>query len=224
MRDGELVLRPDTTGPYEVSWRALSSEPTRALYLHLSRDLVARTAEELADHDAARLSVVKLESFEDPLLRQIGLTLWQELAQPAPTGKLYAQAAAQLLAVHLLRHYTSAQLQIKEISQNLNQRQVKQVSDFVAANLGQDLSLEDLARQVGFSPYHFARLFRTTTGESPHQFVVRQRVEKAKYLLKATNAPLVHIAHESGFANQSHLTRHFKRYMGLTPKAFRQQQ
>jgi AraC family transcriptional regulator len=221
MRDGDLVLRPDVLAPYEVSWQGLSSTPTRTLYLHLSHDLLGRTAEELADYDPSRLSLTRRERFQDPLLRQIGFALWEELEKSAPAGKLYAQAAAQMLAVHLLRHYRSAQIRIKEVSQFLTHRQVKRVSDFVLSDLGRDLTLDAMAEQVGFSPYHFARLFRQTTGESPHQFVLRQRIEKAQYLLRETDAPLVHVALESGFANQSHLTRIFKRYIGITPKAYR---
>lgn len=115
----------------------------------------------------------------------------------------------------------ATQVQIKEVSQLLTQRQVKHVLDFVTANLSQDLTLEALAEQVGFSPYHFARLFRRTTGESPHQFVLRQRIEKAKYLLRETSAPMAQVALESGFANQSHLNHSFKRYVGLSPRPYR---
>jgi AraC family transcriptional regulator len=137
-------------------------------------------------------------------------------------GKLYAQTAAQMLAVHLLRHYSSTVGIIKEPSPGLTRRQVKRVTDFIVAHLTQDLSLEALAQQTGFSAYHFARLFQQTMGESPHQFVLRQRVERAQRLLKETDIPLALVALESGFANQSHLTRIFKRRLGLTPRAYRQ--
>ncbi len=90
------------------------------------------------------------------------------------------------------------------------------------AHLSQDLSLDVLAQQVGFSPYHFARLFRQTMGESPHQFVLRQRIQRAQHLLKEADVPLAHIALECGFANQSHLSLVFKRHLGLTPRAYRQ--
>ncbi len=222
MVEGDLYLRPDQVAPYEISWNGLSSIPTRTLNIHLSRDLLSRTAEEMAGYDPAHLYLTRRECFQDSLLKQIGLAIWRELEQSTPVGKLYAQTAAQMMAVHLLRHYTTAQIRIKETAQLLTRRQLKRVSDFVLADLSQDLSLEALAEQVGLSSYHFARLFHRTTGESPHQFVLRQRIEKAQSLLKETNSPLAFVALESGFANQSHLTRTFNRYLGLTPKAYRQ--
>ncbi len=221
VREGELTLRPSTVDPFEMGWKGLSATPSRTLHMHLNPDLLSHTAEELAGSDPAQVSLAGRAGFQDALLRQIGLELWAELEHSTPIGKLYVQTAAQMLAVHLLRHYTSTPIQIKELSQLLTQRQLKRVTDFVLADLRQDLSLEALAAQVGFSPYHFARLFRRTSGESPHQFVLRQRLERAQHLLRATNAPLAYIALESGFASQSHLTHAFKRLLGLTPKAYR---
>lgn len=222
IRQGDLILRPGTGASYEVRWQALSSAPTQSLHLHLSKDLLARTAEEVANYDSTRLSLVTCSGFQDPLLTQIGLALWRELEQCSPSGKLYAQTAAQMLAVHLLRHYTSVGEAIKEPSQRLTHQQMKRVLDCIQNQLVQNLSLEVLAQQSGFSPYHFARLFRQTTGESPHQFVLRQRIERAQRLLKETDMPLASIALESGFANQSHLTQVFKRHLGLTPHVYRQ--
>lgn len=223
LRHEDLILNSDEDTPCEVSWKILSSGSARTFHLHLSKDLLARTAEEVADCDPAHLSLIGRTGFHDPLLNQIALTLWRELEQPSPAGKLYAQSAAQLLAVHLLRHYSSEGKTIKEPSQKLTSQQIRRVNDFIQDHLGQDLSLEALAEQTGFSAYHFARLFRQTTGESPHQFVLRQRIERAQRLLKERDLPLVYVALESGFASQSHLTQVFKRSLGLTPRAYRQQ-
>lgn len=222
LRHEDLILSLDEDTPCDVRWKILSSVPARTFHLHLSKDLLARTAEEVADCDPTHLSLVGRAGFHDPLLNQIALTLWRELEHPSPAGKLYAQSAAQLLAVHLLRHYSSEGKTIKEPLQRLTYQQMRRVRDFVQGHLSQDLSLEALAEQAGFSAYHFARLFRQTTGESPHQFVLRQRIERAQHLLKERDLPLVHVALESGFASQSHLTQVFKRYLGLTPRAYRQ--
>jgi AraC family transcriptional regulator len=222
LHQGDLILRPGVGTSYEVRWKSLSSVPTQTLHLRLSKELLSRTAEQVADYDSMHLSLVERSGFQDPLLTQIGFSLWRELEQGSPAGKLYAQTAAQMLSVHLLRHYTFVGEAIKEPSQGLTPQQMRRVMDFVQAHLSQDLSLESLAQQTGFSPYHFARLFRQTTGESPHQFVMRQRVERAQCLLAKRDIPLAHVALECGFANQSHLTQIFKRHLGLTPRAYRQ--
>jgi AraC family transcriptional regulator len=225
---GDLFLKPGGSGPYVLSWRGLSSEPLQMLHLQLNNDLFARIAEEVVERDPARLELIARSGFQDPLLKQIGLAIWQELEQDTPGGKLYVQTAAQMLAVHLLRHYTGSAKdtraigEIEESTQRLTRHQIKQVKDFMLAHLSQDLSLDVLAQQIGFSAYHFARLFRQTTGESPHQFVLRLRSERAQRLLKETNESLAQIALQCGFANQSHLTLVFKRQFGVTPRTYRQ--
>lgn len=220
---GELFLTPGGSPSTELRWRSLSPEPPQTLRLLLNTELLARTAQEIADCDFTRLAFIQRPGFHDPVLTQLGLALRRELEQPSPAGKLYGQTAAQMLAVHLLRHYLAVGKTFKDPSQGLTHQQMRRVMDFIQAHLGQDLSLEALAGQTGFSPYHFARLFRQTTGESPHQFVVRQRIERAQQLLEKTDVPLSHIALESGFTDQSHLTRAFKRHLGQTPGAYRQE-
>lgn len=221
-REGNLSLRSGVGTAYEVRWKGTSSVPTRTLHLHLSNDVFARTAQEVVGYDPARMTLVERAGFRDPLLERIGLALWGELEQEAPAGKLYAQSAAQMLAVHLLRHYTSEGRVIREPSGRLTQQQMGRVADFVQAHLSQNLTLDLLAQQVGFSAYHFARLFRRTTGETPHQFVIRQRTECALRLLEDPDVSLADVAVASGFADQSHFTQNFKRQLGVTPRAYRQ--
>ena len=226
VHEGDLSLRTGWAPPPEIRWKTLSGAGaiTRTLHLHLSRDLLTRTAEDVAGGDRARLTVVDRSGFQDPLLAQIGLTLWRELEQPSPAGRLYADTAAQLLAVHLLRRYTSVAGAIMEQAHGrLTPQQLQRVKDYVQAHLSHDLSLEALAQQTGFSPYHFTRLFRQTTGDSPHQFVLRQRIEQAQRLLEEPDMPLAQVALATGFAHQSHLTQHFKRQLGLTPSAYRRE-
>lgn len=216
---GQLSLQPGEKSPAELRWTALSSEPLYLLNLNLSYDMLVRTSQELTGKEP---ELIGRSGFQDPLLTQIGFALWRELEQDAPGGKLYAQTAAQMLAVHLLHHYAPLPAALQETSQGLSHHQLKIIIDFILAHLGENLSLDVLAQQIGFSPYHFARLFREGTGESPHQFVLRQRIELAKQLLRKADMSLATIALECGFANQSHLTRVFKRYLKLTPRMYQQ--
>lgn len=226
VHEGDLSLRTGWAPQAEMRWKTLSGvgAVTRTLHLLLNKNLLTRTAEDVAGGDRAHLTVVDRTGFQDPLLTQIGLTLWRELEQPSPAGKLYADTAAQLLAVHLLRRYSSVAGAVKEqVHGRLTPQQLQRVMDYVQAHLSHDLSLDALAQQAGFSPYHFTRLFRQTTGESPHQFVLRQRIEQAQCLLEQPDMPLAQVALATGFAHQSHLTQHFKRQLGLTPSAYRRE-
>lgn len=222
IRRSDLLLKPATgTVLPDIRWQTQSHEPVETLRLRLSYTLFSQAIEELADRDPAHIRLAALVGFQDQLLLQIGLALARELESPSPISPLYAQTAAHMLTVHLLRAYAVESVLLQERHGGLSPLQIKRITDYVAAYLTHPLSLEELARQIGFSPYHFARLFRETTGESPHQFVLRQRVEYAERLLRNVDLTLAEVAIESGFADQSHLTQTFKRYTGLTPRAFR---
>jgi AraC family transcriptional regulator len=221
---GDWFLTPAGGEPYTLRWKSLSPDPLKTLHLHLNAALFSRTVQQVVDRDPIQVMVQERTGFQDPLLAHIALSLQQELQHPASedVGKLYAETAAQMLAAHLLRHYITTDVLIHEYSRKLSSHQMRRLTTFILDHLNQNLSLEMLAQQVGFSPYHFARLFRQTTGESPHQFVLRQRLEVAQRLLKETDLPLAYVALEVGIPNQSHFTQAFKRHWGTTPLAYRQ--
>jgi AraC-like DNA-binding protein len=91
---------------------------------------------------------------------------------------------------------------------------------FITTNLATSLRLDDIASAAGVSPFHFARLFRRSTGLSPHRYITVARIERAKRLL-ATQSSIAQVAFECGFASQSYLTTVFRRHVGVTPRAFR---
>ena len=219
-REGDWFLRPAGSVGGEIRWQSLSPEPMQTLHIQLNHKLFARIKDEIG---CGNLDLVGRAAFQDSLLSQVALHLFAEAQNPSPLSKLYAQSAAQMLASHLLRHYASDKTIIKLPEQGLNRRQIKQIKEFIEENLGEDLSLEALATQVNLSHYHFLRLFRQTTGQSPYQYILLRRLEHAKKLLQRTKLPLAQVALESGFAHQSHLNRVFKQHLGLTPRAYRQQ-
>ena len=93
--------------------------------------------------------------------------------------------------------------------------------DFVATHYGRGITLEEMAAEAGISPYHFARLFKQTIGQSPYQFVLAYRVEQAKKLMADPTRPLADVALACGFSDQAHFSRVFKRLSGSTPTAWR---
>ena len=94
---------------------------------------------------------------------------------------------------------------------------------FMHENYAQELSLSDIAAAAHLSPFHLARVFKQSLGISPHQYLIQLRVNSARWLLSAGagDRSLAELANAVGFADQSHLTRHFKRVLGVTPRQLR---
>ncbi|MBD2211266.1 helix-turn-helix transcriptional regulator [Nostoc linckia FACHB-104] len=95
--------------------------------------------------------------------------------------------------------------------------------EYIRAHLSQEINLNQIAATIGFSPYHFARAFKVTTGLSPYQYVLRCRLEFAQQLLHNTQLSLAYVAAEAGFGNQSHMISVFRRILHITPKRYQQE-
>ena len=93
--------------------------------------------------------------------------------------------------------------------------------EYIEQHLGEDLSLEAMAAEVDLSPLYLVRAFRSTVGQSPHQYVVARRVELARRMLCDTETPIAQIALATGFSSQSHLSNWFRRIVGVSPAAYR---
>jgi AraC family transcriptional regulator len=128
-----------------------------------------------------------------------------------------------VLVVQLIRQISNRQSSsevIRRVSGRLSRHALREVEEYIHAHLDHNIALADLADAAHLSEFHFARLFRQTTGLPPHQFVIHQRVERAKQLIAEGRLSLAQVAFEVGFSDQSQLTRHFKRLVGVTPKRF----
>ncbi len=209
-------------GIYPASlWQAFRwDRETEFLQLYLEPRLLKLINEELSGSDHVEL-IPQLTSFFDPLIHNIGLALKSALEIDGLGSRLYAESMANALAVHLLSRYSTRKLVVRHY-RGLSQQQLKQVTDYINEHLDQNLSLAELAAIIQLSAYHFARLFKQSTGVSPHQYLIRCRVERAKQLLQKGDLAIAQVAQTVGFASQAHLNYHFKRLEGMTPKMLMQ--
>ncbi len=190
------------------------------LHLHLSSTLLDRTAEQLGPGRSSTLAGIDPTPFHDPHVEQITHLLRLEMESGAPQGALYAETLASALSVCLLqREHDTVRLPILPPAAKVRTELQRAVA-FIQDNLASELSLDAIAREAGLSPYHFARLFAEAFGVAPHQYVIQARIERAKMLITQSRLPLGEAAHSVGFSDQSHFTRHFKRLVGVTPRAF----
>ena len=157
----------------------------------------------------------------DSAARHLILALRDEVESGGAGGLLFAESIAMALAIHLLRRYAAAAPARAAAGGRLSTPQLRAALDFIAAHLGDNPSLAEVAAATALSPYHFARRFKASLGVSPHQFMLRARVERAKTLLADGRQSLVEIGFATGFANQSHFTTAFRRLVGMTPKRYR---
>lgn len=193
----------------EADFTLLSLEPAH----------IAQIADESVDIDRTEL-IPHFTKF-DPLIYQIGRSLKAELKSGGLGSRLFVDSLVTALAIHLLRNYAVRQQPLRNYTHGLPKYLLESALDYINTYLGEDLSLEAIAAEVGMSQYYFCRLFKQSIGLAPYQYVIQQRVERAKRLLKQPELSISDIALQCGFASQGHLNLHFKRLVGVTPRHFR---
>ncbi|HXM36538.1 MAG TPA: AraC family transcriptional regulator [Pyrinomonadaceae bacterium] len=211
--------------PAGQSYQARLEGESEHLAMYIEPSLLLHAAS--ASQATGVVEVVEKCAPSDPVISNVALALLAELNSSAVgetvgvSGRLYAESLANVLAVHLLRHYTAFGSDAPRFSGGLSGQRLRLVTEFIADNYGRDLSLADLAGAAGMSAFHFAREFKRTTGTTPHQYLIKFRIDRAKALLAEGKLPLVEVGFRSGFSHQSHFTRLFHRVTGTTPHSYR---
>jgi AraC family transcriptional regulator len=212
---GAIILVPAGT-PGRVRWNGGFDW----LHIYLEPGQVARVAAEAFDLDPARLTIPPLDALDLPHLRAAMGAVDAELRAGGAGGPLAAEALANVLAVHLLRHVLAPHQPTRGRDGTLPRAKLRAVVEYVEDHLAASPTLEQMAAIARLSVYHFARQFRRATGLPPYQYVILRRVERAKEFLHG-DLSLAEVAACAGFSDQSQLCQHFKRFVGVTPRQFR---
>jgi len=140
-----------------------------------------------------------------------------------PSGRLFLDSIELALAVALVNDYAFRRPSLRVYRGGLTAARLRKVVELVDAEMDGDLSLEELADAAGLSITHFSQMFRQSTGQSPHQFVLHRRIERAKEMLRAAESRVLDVAVACGFKSQEHFARVFRRVCGASPTEYRQE-
>jgi AraC family transcriptional regulator len=179
--------------------------------------LLNQTTQELMQRE---IELIPQLAIDDPVIQQLALALKTEIQTGCMSGRLYGESLGTALAARLVQNYAVSKLSLEFKASGLTQSQLKRVIDYMKANLTQDLSILDLATLTSMSESHFSRSFKQSVGIAPYQYLMQQRVERAKQLLEQQSLAISTIALDCGFANQTHLTKVFRQMTRMTPKAY----
>ncbi|MEM7709379.1 MAG: AraC family transcriptional regulator [Pseudomonadota bacterium] len=168
--------------------------------------------------------------FVDPVYRQLGLDMWDAAVDDDPLAGLLIDHCLMTMALRAIRAARpetgeeEASGPIDAISAPLDDARMRRVVEHIERNVDRVITIADLADVAALSPWHFGRRFQATFAETPHRYVTRRRIEMAKRMMSARGADLEGVARACGFSSHSHLTRVFKREVGVTPTTWRRRQ
>ena len=195
--------------PYALRWNSGGE----ALLLEIAPELVATAANR-------RFELRPNFEVQDRFISQAMLALEGDIRAGSPTGRLYGESLGMAIAAQLVQRFSDVR-RLADENAPVSFAMLRRVLEYVRENLQADLSLHDLAQLAQMGEYGFSRWFKQSTGLPPHQYVLRQRIELAKSLLRNPALPLGEVALRCGFGDQSHFSNTFHRMTNVSPGAYR---
>jgi AraC family transcriptional regulator len=157
---------------------------------------------------------------EEVRVTALAQCMYAEILRGCPSGKLYGESLSLALMCYVWERYASSHPPVRSKQSGLSTPKLRRLLDYMLANLDSDLALHDLAELVDLSPRHLCRSFKQATGTSPYRYILKERIERSKALLRMGNTPVAEVALSVGFSSQSHFADAFHKHTGTTPRRF----
>ena len=192
------------------------AEPAAFLALCLDRAAWQARAQEMLGRPGR---VADCHVARDAFVRNFAGRLAAAARSGVPSDPAWLEAAADDLAVHVATRHGCPPEHARLPA--LQPERLRRVVALIDERLAEAIQVRELAAAVRMSPFHFARLFKQATGQSPHVYITWQRMERAKELLAQSELPLAQVARQAGYHTQAHFTGVFHAHVGITPRAYR---
>lgn len=211
---GSLIVLPAGTRD-RLRWQGTSQR----LVLSLGREAFQRAIGE--DRSLPALEFADHWSLRDPALQHIVTEMGREAREGWPLNSLYADLLGMQLSSLLLRRYAAGPVVLPAIQGGLPILKLRRAMEYMTENLHRDVRLEEVAKELEMSSFHFAHLFKGSLGESPYQYLQGQRIARAQQLLSGSSLSLEEIASATGWSSSVNFVRSFRQRVGQTPGVWR---
>ncbi len=206
--------------PYEVRFSSRPGEELEIIQVHIAVDQFLAALE--AAYPGKTDQVEVLDFFgRDEALAHLCFVCAEMLSARTPGKSKRVAGLTQFFAAYLAEKYTRVTAEKPLFHGGLPIARLRKVEDYVSEHLVEEIPVEKLAELVELSPFHFSRVFKESTGMSPLQFVVRERITRGQQLIRETSRSLIEIALEVGYTSPSSFSKVFRRVTGVTPMEFR---
>lgn len=195
------------------------AEPHRLLVVMPSQLCLQKALGE--SYTVEQLEFSKNTNTQDIQLFNLSLALLEECKNDFVTGQLYGESIALALASRIISKFSKNNISPERYDGKIPLWRLNKLKHFINENLDQDLSITDLAKAISLSEFHFSRMFKQSTGMTPHVFITKKKIDRACELLKNERYSVTEISQLLGFKNQTHFSMLFKKVLGVTPRDFR---
>jgi len=219
VRRGDIFVTGSKT-PYELRWRSPLGAEIDVIHIHLAMDQCLAAFEMVYEDKAGAVEVADFFG-RDETLAQLSFACAEMLSARTAGNAKRVVAFGHLFAIYIAEKYTNIAAQRPDYRGGLPIARLRKIEDYVRAHLAENISIETLAELAELSPFHFSRVFKQTTGMTPLQFVIRERMLQAQQLIRETSRSLIEIALDVGYTSPSHFAQVFRRTVGMVPTQFR---
>ncbi len=194
---------------------------TDFLLMEVPQSSVARALGRQGLRSMRARSLNCVSDVKDPVIASLARAIVSVLERPAQASGLFWDQMGEVITTYLLEKYGSPNAPLNKTCTALPRHIEAKAKDMLRSRLGGSVSIAAIADACALSRSYFSKAFREATGSTPHQWLTRERLERARAMLKRDATTLADIAAACGFADQSHFTRVFTAAEGVSPGAWR---